>query len=68
MHFTASGGQVDAMKLLESNGVRSDLKDVNEKTLAQLLEEYRPEHSLVALENHNLIFIKPLVCMLVPRD
>ncbi|KAF8849654.1 ankyrin [Acephala macrosclerotiorum] len=42
MHFAASGGQVDAMKLLESNGARSDVKDVNGKTPAQLLEEYKP--------------------------
>jgi ankyrin repeat protein len=42
MHFAASGGQVDAMKLLETNGARSDVKDVNGKTPAQLLEEYKP--------------------------
>jgi hypothetical protein len=42
MHFAASGGQVDAMKLLESNGARSDVKDLNGKTPAQLLEEYKP--------------------------
>ncbi|KAJ8070656.1 hypothetical protein OCU04_001027 [Sclerotinia nivalis] len=41
MHFAASGGQVDAMKLLESNGARSDAKDGNGKTPAQLLEEYK---------------------------
>ncbi|KAF2675725.1 ankyrin [Lentithecium fluviatile CBS 122367] len=39
MHFAASKGQVDAMKLLEHSGARSDLKDVNGKTPAQLLEE-----------------------------
>ncbi|KAF2679565.1 ankyrin [Lentithecium fluviatile CBS 122367] len=39
MHFAASQGQVDAMKLLEHSGARSDLKDVNGKTPAQLLEE-----------------------------
>jgi hypothetical protein len=42
MHFAASGGQVDAMKLLGSNGACSDVKDVNGKTPAQLLEEYKP--------------------------
>ena len=42
MHFAASRGQVDAMKLLESNGARSDMKDLNGKTPAQLLEEYKP--------------------------
>jgi ankyrin repeat protein len=42
MHFAASGGQVDAMELLQSNGARSDVKDVNGKTPAQLLEEYKP--------------------------
>ncbi|KUI53231.1 Ankyrin-1 [Cytospora mali] len=39
MHFAASKGEVDAMKLLEHSGARSDLKDVNGKTPAQLLEE-----------------------------
>ena len=39
MHFAASKGQVDAMELLEHSGARSDLKDVDEKTPAQLLEE-----------------------------
>jgi ankyrin repeat protein len=39
MHFAASKGQVDAMKLLEHSGARSDLKDVDRKTPAQLLEE-----------------------------
>jgi ankyrin repeat protein len=43
MHFAADGGQLDAMKLLESNGARSDATDVNGKTPAQLLlEEYKP--------------------------
>lgn len=42
MHFAASGGQINAMKLLESNGARSDVKDVNGKIPAQLLEEYTP--------------------------
>ena len=42
MHFAASGGQVEAMKLLESNGARSDVKDVDGKPPAQLLEEYKP--------------------------
>jgi ankyrin repeat protein len=39
MHFAASKGQVDAMKLLEHSGAHSDLKDVDGKTPAQLLEE-----------------------------
>jgi ankyrin repeat protein len=39
MHFAASGGQVDAMKLLEQYGAQSDLKDVNGKTPAQLLQK-----------------------------
>ena len=41
MHFAASSGQVDAMKLLESKGAYSDVKDVNGRTPAQLLEEQR---------------------------
>lgn len=40
MHFAASKGQVDAFKLLEQCGARSDLKDEDGKTPAQLLEEY----------------------------
>lgn len=40
MHFAASKGQVDAMKLLGDVGARSDLKDANGKTPAQLLEEF----------------------------
>lgn len=39
MHFAASKSEVDAMKLLEHSGARSDLKDKNGKTPAQLLEE-----------------------------
>lgn len=39
MHFAASKGSVDAMKLLEQNGARSDLKDEDGKTPAQMLEE-----------------------------
>lgn len=39
MHFAAFGGQVEAMKLLESNGARSDVNDVNGRTPAQLLEQ-----------------------------
>ena len=39
MHFAASRGRVDAMELLENSGARSDLKDVDGKTPAQLLEE-----------------------------
>ncbi|KAI7777895.1 hypothetical protein LA080_002947 [Diaporthe eres] len=38
MHFAASRGRVDAMKLLEHSGARSELKDVNGRTPAQLLE------------------------------
>ncbi|KAK7730240.1 hypothetical protein SLS63_005810 [Diaporthe eres] len=38
MHFAARRGEVDAMKLLELSGARSDLKDVNGRTPAQLLE------------------------------
>ncbi|PQE30261.1 ankyrin repeat-containing protein [Rutstroemia sp. NJR-2017a WRK4] len=45
MHFAASTGRVDAMKLLESNGARSDVKDRNGKTPAQLLEEYKNAHT-----------------------
>lgn len=40
MHFAASKGQVAAMKLLEDSGARSDSKDANGKTPAQLLEEF----------------------------
>ncbi len=39
MHFAASKGEVDAMKLLEHSGAQSDLKDVDGKTPAQLLKE-----------------------------
>jgi ankyrin repeat protein len=39
MHFAASKGKVDAMKLLEHSGARSDLKDVDGKNPVQLLEE-----------------------------
>ncbi|KAH8785138.1 ankyrin repeat-containing domain protein [Diaporthe sp. PMI_573] len=39
MHFAASKSEVDAMKLLEDSGARSDLEDENGKTPAQLLEE-----------------------------
>lgn len=39
MHFAASKHQVDAVKFLESSGARSDLKDADGKTPAQLLEE-----------------------------
>lgn len=38
MHFAASKGRVDAMELLQHSGARSDLKDVNGRTPAQLLE------------------------------
>lgn len=38
MHFAAKSGRVDAMELLEHSGARSDLKDVNGRTPAQLLE------------------------------
>lgn len=40
MHFAAWRGRVDAMKLLEHNGARSDLKDKDGKTPAQLLQEH----------------------------
>ncbi|CAH0057416.1 unnamed protein product [Clonostachys solani] len=40
MHFAASKGQVDAIKLLEDVEALSDLKDANGKTPAQLLEEF----------------------------
>lgn len=40
MHFAASNGQVEAMKLLEDVEARSDLKDANGKTPAQVLEEF----------------------------
>lgn len=39
MHFAASKHQVDAVKFLERRGARSDLKDADGKTPAQLLEE-----------------------------
>lgn len=39
LHLAASRGRVKAMQLLESNGARSDVVDVNGKTPAQLLEE-----------------------------
>jgi hypothetical protein len=45
MHFAASEGQVGAMKLLEQSGARSDLKDRNGKSPAQLLEEHTSTHS-----------------------
>lgn len=41
MHFAAYGGRLDAMMLLESNGARSDVKDVDGKTPAQLFEEHK---------------------------
>jgi ankyrin repeat protein len=37
MHFAASNGEVDALKLLKRYGARSDLKDDNGKTPGQLL-------------------------------
>lgn len=39
MHFAASRGKVDAMKLLADNSARSDLKDVEDKTPVQLLKD-----------------------------
>jgi ankyrin repeat protein len=39
LHFAATKGQVNAMKLLEEKGARSDMKDADGKTAAQLLEE-----------------------------
>jgi ankyrin repeat protein len=39
LHFAATKGQVNAMKLLEEEGARSDMKDADGKTAAQLLEE-----------------------------
>lgn len=39
MHFAASKHQVDAVKFLERSGARSDLKDADGKTPAQLQEE-----------------------------
>ncbi|KAJ0120412.1 Ankyrin-1 [Diaporthe amygdali] len=39
MHFAATKGRVDVMELLEHSGARCDLKDVNGKTPAQVLEE-----------------------------
>lgn len=38
LHFAASKGKVDAMKLLEEHGTHSDVKDRDGKTPAQLLE------------------------------
>ncbi|KAF2167028.1 hypothetical protein M409DRAFT_22466 [Zasmidium cellare ATCC 36951] len=43
MHFAADGKKVDAMKLLEGYGARSDVKDEQGKTPKQLLEERREE-------------------------
>nr|POF21090.1 26s proteasome non-atpase regulatory subunit 10 [Quercus suber] len=40
MHFAAQGKQVEAMKLLERGGARSDVRDEHGKTPAQLLEEH----------------------------
>jgi hypothetical protein len=40
MHFAASDGNVDAMELLEQHGARTDSKDADGKTPAQLLEEH----------------------------
>ncbi|KAN0116931.1 ankyrin [Hyaloscypha variabilis] len=42
LHFAASGGQGDAMELLERKGARKDVRDVDGKTPEQLLEEYKP--------------------------
>ena len=39
MHFAAWRGRVEAMKLLEDSGARSDAKDEDGKTPAQVLEE-----------------------------
>jgi hypothetical protein len=39
MHFAATKGQADAMELLEQNGARSDAKDNDGKTPAQVLQE-----------------------------
>jgi hypothetical protein len=39
MHFAASRGKIDSMKLLERSEARSDLADEDGKTPAQLLEE-----------------------------
>jgi ankyrin repeat protein len=39
LHFAAWKGQVEAMKLLEENGARGDIKDEHGKTAQQLLEE-----------------------------
>jgi ankyrin repeat protein len=39
MHFAASKGEVDTIRLLEHSGARSDLEDVDGKTPARLLEE-----------------------------
>lgn len=39
MHFAAWRGRVDSMKWLEDNGARSDLKDRDGKTPAQVLKE-----------------------------
>jgi ankyrin repeat protein len=40
-HFATPKSRVDAMKLLEKYGARFDVKDVNGKTDAQLLEEQK---------------------------
>lgn len=45
MHFAASKGKFDAMELLEHCGARSDLKDKDGKTLAQILKEYKNSSS-----------------------
>jgi ankyrin repeat protein len=52
MHYAASKGKVDAMELLEQNGARSDVKDRDGKTVAQLLEEHRAAEELRAAEEH----------------
>jgi ankyrin repeat protein len=52
MHYAASKGKLDAMELLEQNGARSDLKDRDGKTVAQLLEEHRAAEEQRAAEEH----------------
>lgn len=41
MHFAASLGKEDAMKLLEGYGAKVDVRDVNGKTPLQVMEEWR---------------------------
>lgn len=56
MYFVASGSQVDAMKLLESNGARSDVKDENGRTAARATQAIASAYSRHRVENMTAIF------------